>query len=41
VNLVHHGRACCVPVQPQCTKCVLLPHCPTGQMRVASCSHPD
>jgi endonuclease III len=32
VNLVHHGRACCVPVRPRCRDCVLLPHCPTGQM---------
>jgi endonuclease III len=34
VNLVHHGRACCIPVEPRCTECILLPYCPTGQMRI-------
>lgn len=38
VNLVHHGRACCVPVRPKCTECVLLHLCPTGRSRVAPVS---
>jgi endonuclease III len=34
VNLVHHGRARCLPAQPRCADCVLLPYCPAGQGRL-------
>lgn len=35
INLVHHGRAVCVPVNPRCEACVLLSRCPTGHARVS------
>jgi endonuclease III len=34
VNMVHHGRALCVPAQPHCGECPLLDLCPTGQARM-------
>lgn len=34
INLVHHGRAVCVPVNPMCEECVLLRRCPTGRKRL-------
>lgn len=34
VNLVHHGRARCTPVEPRCEDCVLLSYCPTGKTRL-------
>lgn len=33
VNLVHHGRALCVPMNPRCAECPLLDLCPTGLAR--------
>lgn len=36
VNLVHHGRACCLPVQPLCARCPILDLCPTGQHRLST-----
>ena len=35
VNLVHHGRAVCAPVNPRCGECVLLARCPSGRLRLA------
>lgn len=29
--LIHHGRAVCKAPKPQCERCPLLDHCPTGQ----------
>jgi len=34
VNLVHHGRELCLPVNPRCGECMLLDLCPTGLSRV-------
>jgi endonuclease III len=31
VNLIHHGRARCLPAVPQCPDCPLLSLCPTGR----------
>lgn len=31
VNLVHHGRAICIPDKPRCDCCVLVDLCPTGR----------
>ncbi|MGH9461429.1 MAG: DNA (cytosine-5-)-methyltransferase [Vicinamibacteria bacterium] len=33
VNLVHHGRAVCKPVQPNCHECSLVSFCKTGLTR--------
>jgi endonuclease III len=33
INLVHHGRAVCVPLNPRCDRCVLSSRCLTGQSR--------
>ncbi len=30
VNLVHHGRQVCTPLQPKCSQCVLVSFCKTG-----------
>lgn len=34
VNLVHHGRALCVPLSPRCERCPILDLCPTGRLRL-------
>lgn len=34
VNLVHHGRAVCVPVRPRCGICPIQSCCDTGRARV-------
>jgi endonuclease III len=36
VNLVHHGRAVCLPLVPRCEGCVLVRRCATGQTMVAT-----
>ena len=35
VNLIHHGRAVCVPIGPHCEGCVLVTRCPTGRKTLA------
>jgi endonuclease III len=34
INLVHHGRAICVPFNPRCNACVLHQRCPVGRARL-------
>jgi endonuclease III len=34
INLVHHGRAICVPGVPRCDVCVLSSRCQTGRARL-------
>jgi endonuclease-3 len=36
VLLIEHGRKTCKPANPRCEHCVLLKHCPTGQVRIAT-----
>lgn len=36
VNLVHHGRAICVPGTPRCELCPIVELCTTGRRRVSS-----
>lgn len=36
VNLVHHGRAICVPGNPRCEVCPIVDLCATGRSRVRS-----
>ena len=40
VNLVHHGRAICVPGTPRCDICPIVDLCVTGRSRVSPRSRP-
>jgi endonuclease III len=41
VNLVHHGRAVCLPANPRCGACPVLSLCPTGTSRITASSVSD
>ena len=41
INLVHHGRAVCIPGVPRCGVCVLRARCPTGRARLGRSHDPS
>lgn len=38
VNLVSHGRACCLPSRPNCESCCIRHSCQTGKRQLNQCS---